>query len=353
MPFGAFAILSLFYCFVGLRVVRDLIRRRRETFDRRFTPEDRALVGQAAFFVLIPISVALHELGHATIVRVFGGEVRGFGYYFFAGYVEHVGRYTDAERILIALAGPLVNVLLFAAAVGAVLWRRPPMRAAFNELLLQFAIINLINALVFYPLLDLATGMAGGDWSHMYFGGVPPLSLAIMAGHVGVLALAWWLWNDPGMRTRFNTLTGLPPEAERSVLGGLRHSPRRPAVPADATPEERLLRAAGGRVAGGWPAPVQVTVQRRAGGSLLLLTWEEGGLARGVFAGPEPGGGLALSGVVVDPAAPQAPGPGAARPNRIALLPGAPTEDQLTLALRLAMEEVATWAPGTTAGVWG
>lgn len=75
MDFGPFILFSLFYAVVGVRVVRQLVARRRETFDRVFTAADRALVDQAAFFVLIPISVALHELGHAVTIRALGGTI--------------------------------------------------------------------------------------------------------------------------------------------------------------------------------------------------------------------------------------------------------------------------------------
>ena len=47
---------------LGVRVVYQLARNFRQTFDRNFTPQDRLLVDQAAFFVLLPVSVALHEL---------------------------------------------------------------------------------------------------------------------------------------------------------------------------------------------------------------------------------------------------------------------------------------------------
>ena len=75
-------------------MVRRLIRERRPTFDLNFTPADRALVDQAAFFILLPISVALHEFGHALGVWGFGGEVIDFGYYVFAGYVSYDAPFT-------------------------------------------------------------------------------------------------------------------------------------------------------------------------------------------------------------------------------------------------------------------
>ena len=128
MGFGPFVLLSLFYAIIGVRVIGQLVARRRETFDRRFTLADRALVDQAAFFVLVPISVALHELGHAVAIWLQGGTVEGWGYYLFAGYVSFdAAPFDRAQRVLVAVAGTVVNVLLAAGAVGLVFLRRPPM----------------------------------------------------------------------------------------------------------------------------------------------------------------------------------------------------------------------------------
>ena len=69
MDFGPFALLSLMYVVIGVRVIAQLVQRGKKVWDHTFTPEDRALVNQAAFFILIPISVALHELGHAIAVH--------------------------------------------------------------------------------------------------------------------------------------------------------------------------------------------------------------------------------------------------------------------------------------------
>ena len=66
MSFGTFGILGLVIAVTGIKVVRDIFRHRREMFDDDFTPDDRRLMMQAAFYILVPISVALHELGHAV-----------------------------------------------------------------------------------------------------------------------------------------------------------------------------------------------------------------------------------------------------------------------------------------------
>ena len=220
MPLGPFALISVFYIILGLRVVYQLATTWRQTWDTTFTATDRALVTQAAFFILLPVGVALHELGHAVAIWAFGGTVVDWGYYGFAGYVSYYPwHFTAEQQIVIAAAGTVVNLLLAAGAVAFVFLRRPPARAAINELLIQFVFISLLNALVVYPLLDVLSGM-NGDWSQMYFGGSPTLSVVILTLHVGILGLLVWAWRNEGMRARIARLTGAPPGLRRIATGG-------------------------------------------------------------------------------------------------------------------------------------
>ena len=148
MPLGGFGLLSLFYIFLGVRFLLQFIPRRKEIFDNIFTPYDRSMLGQAAFFVLLPLSVALHELGHAVCIWLMGGKVLGFGFYFLSGYVSYDPRgFSDVQRTLIAFAGTFVNLVLIVLACTVVFLKRPPLRAPWNELLLQFVFISGINAL--------------------------------------------------------------------------------------------------------------------------------------------------------------------------------------------------------------
>jgi hypothetical protein len=349
MPFGAFGLIILFYIFVGIRVVRDVWVRRREAFDRQFTLADRQLVDQAAFFLLVPISVALHELGHAVAIWSFGGHVVGFGYYVFAGYVSYDDPFTKVQHVVVAAAGTIVNVLLCALALAAVFLRRPPMRAAINELLFQFAVVSGVNALIFYPLLDFATGMEG-DWKQMYDGGVPALSLAIFVIHAGILILAFVAWRSPGFQRRLAERTGVPAGAERRPFGGLRPSataPMAPAAPTEtpasfepASPAEARFRAAADRVARGWPQPVQGRIERRDEATQVALVWVSGGAQRAVAMRHDVDGPVRLIGAVV-------PTNGRVRASttqrELRRWPDLPDENDLTMGLRMAMEVVDGW----------
>jgi hypothetical protein len=336
MGFGTFILLSLFYAVIGVRVIGQLLRSWRPTFDHRFTMQDRALVDQSAFFILLPLSVALHELGHAVAVWSFGGQVLDFGYYLFAGFVSYDPRFfTDTQRILVALAGPLVSVILGLAAIAVVFLRQPPMRAAFNELLLQFAALSIINALVFYPLLDVFSGL-GGDWTQMYRGGVPALSVLIFAGHAGLLGFGIWAFRNDAIQARLAALTGLPRGTHRGYMGGIRQRER--SFPSSSSEEERRLRDAAQRVASGWPHPVQIMTQQQRqsqpGGSGVAMTWTGNGSGRSrrMLVRENGMGGLEIWGASSSDAETQ--------PERLLTLSTVPGTDDLTLTLRLAMEDI-------------
>ena len=331
MSFGPFALISVFYLIIGVRVVYQLIRNFRATFDTTFTPEDRHLVDQAAFFVLIPISVALHELGHAVAIWLFGGHVQGWGFFGFAGYVAFdPSEFTNAQQVIIASAGTVVNIVLAALAVGLVFLKKPPMRAAINELLIQFTWISLLNALVLYPLLDFASGI-NGDWMQMYDFSVPMLSALILVVHVAVLGLLAYAWRSPAIRARIAQLTAEAPPARRAGAG--RHMPLR-----EATPTERTLHEAASRVSSGWPTPVEAAIQRGQAGSALILTWGDPNFRRSVIASAPDFGGVDLSGALRVAALPPEQRPLGRDP--------APLDaERLTLMLRLAMETVNGWTP--------
>lgn len=335
---GPFALISLFYLVIGVRVIYQIARNFRQTFDRQFTRQDRQLVDQAAFFVLLPISVALHELGHAVAIWAFGGQVLDWGFYGFAGYVAFDPRqFTAAQQTIIAAAGVTVNLILAALAVALVVLKKPPMRAAYNELLIQFVWISLLNALIVYPVLDFVSGL-NGDWMQMYDFRVPMVSGAIAVIHVAVLGLLFWAWKSPRARARIAQLTDDTPPT-RKVATGTRASQR---IPADATPTERALYDAAGRVASGWPVPLEAAIQRGTGGTALVLTWHDGDLQRSVIAVAPESGGVDMSGALRTPTQPVERRP-------LGHDAAAVDANRITMLLRLAMESVETWTPSQAA----
>lgn len=327
MGLGPFTIISLIYVVIGIRSVSRLVSRWGAVWDRRFTVQDRQLVDEAAFFVLVPISVALHELGHAVAVWSFDGTVTDFGFYGFAGYVSFIPfGMSDVQLTVIAAAGSLVNLVLCLAAIGLVFLR--PFRAAVNELLVQFAVVSGANAFIVYPLLDLASGL-NGDWRQMYGSGVPWLTAIIVAIQIGMIAAGFWLYSSGWARARLARLTDVPAGMQRGFFGGIQ--PGTIDVRA-LTPQERSLREASERVASGWPARVETGIQRFDTGTAMTLAWQRGSHGYAIAARSFASGRtdiVALTGRGVD-----------GRPHLIRGWAEPPTTDELTLALRIAMETV-------------
>ena len=171
-----------------------------------------------------------------------------------------------------------------------------------------------------------------GDWMQMYNFQAPMVSGAILVIHVAVLALLFWAWRSPQARARIAQLTGDVPQSRR-VATGSRSAQR---IPADATPTERALYDAAGRVASGWPVPLEAAVQRGASGTALVLTWHDGDLQRSVIAVAPDGGGVEMSGALRAPALPVERRP-------LGRDAAAVDANRLTMLLRLAMESVETW----------
>lgn len=330
MDFGAFSIISLIYVLIGVRVIAQIARAWHSTWDRNFTLADRHLVDQAAFFILIPISVALHELGHAVAVWSFGREVVEYGFYGFAGYVAYIPfGLSDVQQTVIAAAGSIVNLLLCVIGLAIVLFKRPPMRAAFNELLIQFVLISGINAFILYPVLDMLSGL-NGDWRQMYYSGVPWLSAIIIAAQILILAAGYWIITDSGMRARFARLTDVPPGYQRGVLGGVQVGK---VDPKGYSPAEKALHEAVDRVTSGWPSRVTTSVQRFPAGSAVTLQWNDGRQQHVVAARTFTSG---ITEIIQIPTTPAAEGTRSPRMlHRWMELPGT---DELTIGLRVAME---------------
>ncbi len=342
MPLGGFGFLSLFYLFLGVRFLLQFIPRRKEIFDNNFTASDRSMTGQAAFFVLLPLSVALHELGHAIAIWAMGGKVLDFGFYFFSGYVSYDPRgFSDVQRTLIAFAGTFVNLILIVLTLAVVFLKKPPLRAPWNELLLQFVFISGINALVFLsshgrPLTGCpATGRRCTS-------GVPWLTGIIVAVQVGFLAAGWWAWKNPRIRTRIAALTGQPTGATMRI-GFRRRWPASRAkgrIHAILTGDEKTAGSAVNRVAAGWSPKPTVRIDRGQGNSVTSMIWQSNDADRTVAVVVRPNGEAAIVGNVHSRRDPGA----AANQGLVRSYPAVPAEDDLTMAVRVAAEQVDTWA---------
>ncbi len=184
-----FLLLSLFYVGVGITVLVKFVKNFRALFDEELTEEEARLAGRASFFLLIPPTVALHELGHAAAIWANGQEVVGWIFYGYVGAVAHVPS-TPLANFAIALAG---NVVTLGIGTFAIAWgmKRPghPVR---NILWIELGRNSLFLVLVFYPGLCL---FFDGDFVTIYGFSKTPIASGVTAGvHGAILAGGWWWW---------------------------------------------------------------------------------------------------------------------------------------------------------------
>jgi len=265
-------ILGLIVAVAAVATLVDTWRDRVALFDARFTADERQRVLRLAMFVLLPLSVLAHEGGHAVFVKLFGGEIVDFGFYMVYGFVAHVGRYTPLELALIAFSGPAVNIV-FGVAAFLLAWFRPfPKRPAVNYLLFVFAVLELFNALVFYPIFDALGGIAG-DWSTIYSRETPVFSVPIGILHLALLVAAALIWRSTSFQAGYAERTGL--RRMRATSGG------------EAADEQQemtgILTVAAALATEGWRHPVQLASDAQAGGSQVVVRWRSGGFQRALL----------------------------------------------------------------------
>lgn len=323
MPlFDVLTIISLILVLVSIRVLVTTIRTRKRLFDRDFTLSDRQVLSQVAFFILLPLSVILHELGHAVTILLFGAEITGFGYFFFSGYVAYRGFLTPEEVFWIALSGNLVSVVVGLAAIALPLVR--PMRAAVNYLLFAFGAISVLNSLVLYPLVDVVAQM-NGDWSQIYSGETPVLSTVTGVVHALILVGAVVAWRSERARRLFAERTGLSSAVVRRV---------------SKTQAANELLGVGERLAESWRHPLRVVADVQDGATGVALHWISGGYGRvvGAYAVVDGWRHIELHGGI------QAlDGTGERHQQPLGVIEGIPAPEQVAQVLTQALDHVESW----------
>lgn len=186
-----FALLSLVYIGVGIGYLVRFIKNWRSLWDERLTPEDAKLAAGSAFFLLIPPTVALHELGHAAAIWAYGQEVIDFVFYGYMGAVAHHPTAAgDFGNFVIALAGNVVTAIIAGLSFAfAMTFPGHPVR---NILAIELGRQSAFLVLVFYPLLCI---VFPGDFQTIYdITKTPIASVVTLVIHLVVLfgGLAWW-----------------------------------------------------------------------------------------------------------------------------------------------------------------
>jgi hypothetical protein len=193
---------DLIFALALLGTIFMLARRWRSFWDADFTGEDRRLASQAAIFVVPPVVVLVHELGHIAGAWAVGGQVLGFHYGLIEGAVQFAGGLTPAAVWFVALAGNLAGGLtgLAMAVAGTRPTRLPrPLR----HVLILGGLLEVASHLVLYPLLSLSAGF--GDWKMIYdFSATPVLSGLTAALHLAACAATLRWWKGDVRRTLFN-----------------------------------------------------------------------------------------------------------------------------------------------------
>lgn len=211
MPSGQDAtVVDVIFGLALLATLFVVARRWRAFWDPEFSAEDRRLATQCAVFVVPPVVVLVHEIGHVVGARMVGGEVLGFRYGLIEGSVRVAGGLSAAQFWWVALSGNLVGAAtgMAMALVGAGAAGLP---RALRRILIMGGLLQVLFQLVIYPLLSISARF--GDWQVIYdFGATPGLSSATAVFHVLTLLAVWRWWRGGGRRTLFNVDHALGPE---------------------------------------------------------------------------------------------------------------------------------------------
>ncbi len=208
-----------------------LVRSWRSFLDADFTASDRRVAMQVAVFLVPPVVVLLHELGHAAATVAVGGHVAAFHYGLFEGSVNFTGDLTNGQVWFIALAGNLVSIgiglgmVLVGGLLGGI-------RRSLRYLLIVGGLIEAVFGLIGYPLLSETARF--GDWLLIYdFRATPVLSWATLVVHIAVVVGLWHWWRTRLRRTLFGITYG-----EEARLDALSAAVRQ--APADLEPRIAL-----------------------------------------------------------------------------------------------------------------
>ncbi len=169
------------------RVLQAMRRQGKGLSEPPLTFEKKRLVDEAAVYVAVPISIFLHEFGHAVAVWAFGGHVVEFGFFFFWGYVLPDRAFPPTAQWIISSAGTWANLGLALAVWLA--WRR---RAApvWRYAAVRVARFQLIFALIMYPVFTAL--LALGDWRVIYNFNLTPILSGLTGLAHSILLIGLW-----------------------------------------------------------------------------------------------------------------------------------------------------------------
>nr|MDJ0595892.1 hypothetical protein [Pleurocapsa sp. MO_226.B13] len=182
----SYGLISLFPILICINTIWQISQNWSQFWDAQVTESDRQLAQQSAIFILIPLGVLLHEIGHSLATWQVGGTVTTFRWLFFSGYIIPSGNFSTVEYWWIVFAGNLLSICLGLIPILLI----PRIRKRIiAEVLYWFACMQSIYALILYPLWSALS--RSGDWVQIYNFAIAPYAKLVLVAH---LALLWGLW---------------------------------------------------------------------------------------------------------------------------------------------------------------
>lgn len=183
---SSFDFMAILYAILSIDSILRLFNNWGSFWDDKVTAKDRFLLERVAVFILIPLGVFFHEVGHALATLQVGGEVREFQWRVAWGYVIAVGNFLPVESWWIAFSGNLVSI-----ALGYLAFLAVPLvkKAVLKHLFYTFAQAQLVFSLVVYPLFSFTA--IRGDWIQIYNFSVKPYAQITLAVHIFLVFTLW------------------------------------------------------------------------------------------------------------------------------------------------------------------
>lgn len=170
-----------------LMTMVDARRNWSSLWNSHLTQDDRHLLMRISMFLLMPIVVFFHEMGHAVAILQFNGIVKEFHYGILWGYVIPAGLFTQEQILFIYLAGNLVEIIIGFALLGAAFMLSSPPVVA---LLVYLGLWSIGGTVIVYALMSIF-GMYG-DWIAIYQSPVRDWVTIIAVCHAVVVAMVLW-----------------------------------------------------------------------------------------------------------------------------------------------------------------
>jgi tetratricopeptide (TPR) repeat protein len=185
-----------------LLTLKDVIPKWKSIWDRDFSMEDRRLLMRTVIFLVLPVVVFIHELGHLLAALAVGARIYDFHYGPVAGHVTVDSHLAPEKLLWIAVAGNLAQIVLGIISLAlAIIIRSAPAVAFFVYL----GLFSIGDTVIFYAALSLASYY--GDWMHIYQSPCTDLVYAVGIVHAILVILIIFCMTNSAARLWFTRRT--------------------------------------------------------------------------------------------------------------------------------------------------